>query len=268
MKEERLILLLALMAAAIGATAVSLLVLQPWPRSPAEAKADKTDQKPAVSGGLLPSPEPREPSSFVAPLVRRRVVVRRAPSYRAPAIASFSRRTALGGPQVFLVAGGPGEARATRRPGGLWYRVLLPIRPNGTTGFLPASAVRLSATPYRLVVERARFRLKLFEGSERVATFPVGIGTGATPTPVGRFYLASLLRPPTAGSIYGTYAYGLSGYSDVITDWEGGGIIGLHGTNDPSSVGRAASHGCIRMRNPDIERLVRILPLGTPIEIR
>ena len=83
----------------------------------------------------------------------------------------------------------------------------------------------------------------------------------------GTFYLASLLRPPTPDSVYGTYAYGLSGYSNVIRDWRWGGLIGLHGTNDPSSVGRYTSHGCIRMFNRDIGRLVRILPLGTPITI-
>ena len=68
--------------------------------------------------------------------------------------------------------------------------------------------------------------------------------------------------------MYGTYAYGLSAFSDVLTDWAGGGIIGLHGTNDPSSIGDRKSHGCIRMYNSDIEKLVPVLPLGTPIEIR
>jgi lipoprotein-anchoring transpeptidase ErfK/SrfK len=75
------------------------------------------------------------------------------------------------------------------------------------------------------------------------------------------------MRPPVRHSVYGAYAYGLSGFSNVLTDWEGGGIIGVHGTNDPSSIGIRSSHGCIRMYNRDIKRLVRILPLGTPIEI-
>jgi lipoprotein-anchoring transpeptidase ErfK/SrfK len=68
--------------------------------------------------------------------------------------------------------------------------------------------------------------------------------------------------------VYGAYAYGLSAYSKVIRDWEGGGIVGLHGTNDPTSIGRRVSHGCIRMRNADIRALVRILPLGTLVTIR
>ena len=74
--------------------------------------------------------------------------------------------------------------------------------------------------------------------------------------------------PPTPDSIYGAYAYGLSAFSKVITTWKWGGVIGLHGTNEPSSIGHRVSHGCIRMHNRAIEYLARILPLGTPITIR
>ena len=67
---------------------------------------------------------------------------------------------------------------------------------------------------------------------------------------------------------YGSYAYGLSGFSNVLTSFGGGdGVIGIHGTNDPSSIGQDVSHGCIRLQNADIERLVRFLPLGTPVDI-
>ncbi len=162
---------------------------------------------------------------------------------------------------------GPGENPAIEKPAGTWYEVLLPVRPNGTLGYIPADAVALSTTPYRIVVDRSAFRLTLWRGAEVVARMPIGLGTGKTPTPVGRFYLISLLRPPDPGTIYGSFAYGLSGYSEVLTDWEGGGVVGLHGTNDPTSIGRKASAGCIRMRNEDIEKLVPLLPLGTPVEI-
>jgi lipoprotein-anchoring transpeptidase ErfK/SrfK len=96
----------------------------------------------------------------------------------------------------------------------------------------------------------------------------VGIGTGETPTPVGTFYLAGLFKPPDTTTVYGVSIYTLSGFSEVLTNWQLGGIIGLHGTNDPTSIGRDASHGCIRMLNRDILSLERILPLGTPIVIR
>lgn len=151
--------------------------------------------------------------------------------------------------------------------GQTWYRALLPVRPNGTVGFVPSDSVRLSATNYRLKVDRKNLILTLWRGCRKVKRYPIGLGTEATPTPVGSFYLISLLKPPNPDSIYGTYAYGLSAYSEAITNWEGGGIIGLHGTNDPSSIGNRKSHGCIRMRNGDIDELAKILSLGTPIDI-
>jgi lipoprotein-anchoring transpeptidase ErfK/SrfK len=76
-----------------------------------------------------------------------------------------------------------------------------------------------------------------------------------------------LFELPDPGTVYGPYAYGLSGFSDVLTSWKLGGIIGLHGTNDPQSIGRRSSHGCIRLNNRDIRTLVKVLPIGTPIEI-
>jgi lipoprotein-anchoring transpeptidase ErfK/SrfK len=176
-------------------------------------------------------------------------------------IGTFSRTTALGSPQVFVIQG------QAFGDDGLWYRVRLPVRPNGTTGFIPADRLSLSKTSYRLALNRKHFRLEFFKGCELLKTFRVGIGTGETPTPVGQFYLVSLLKLPAPNTVYGTYAYGLSGFSDILKTWKLGGIVGLHGTNDPASVGRRSSHGCIRMLNRDIAELVRVLPLGTPIEI-
>ena len=94
------------------------------------------------------------------------------------------------------------------------------------------------------------------------------MGKPSTPTPSGTFYLDALMKPRSPDTVYGVYAYGLSGYSNVITTWRWGGVIGLHGTNEPSSIGHPVSHGCVRLRNQDISALVRILPLGTPVAIR
>ena len=206
--------------------------------------------------------------SVIATVTAPRIVARSAPRPDTRAVAAFPKRSPEGVPQVFLLTAGSGEDLAEEGPDGTsWYEALLPVRPNGTTGFLPADSVSLSSTPYRIEVDRSAFRLTLWKGFQVVDRMTIGLGTGKTPTPVGRFYLTSLLRPPNPNTIYGTYAYGLSGYSEVLTDWEGGGVVGLHGTNDPSSIGRRASHGCIRMRNRDIEKLVPLLPLGVPIEI-
>jgi hypothetical protein len=191
-----------------------------------------------------------------------RVVARVAPKAKAAVVARFDRRNVFGSVQVFLL-----DKEVVDAGGRRWYRALLPIRPNGTHGYVPAHDLRLRRTSYRLTLNRSTFRLRLFDGCELVKSYRVGIGTGETPTPVGRFYINTLLKPPNPGTIYGAYAYGLSAYSNVLTYWKDGGFIGLHGTNEPASIGHRSSHGCIRMLNRDIRKLVKILPLGTPITL-
>lgn len=164
-----------------------------------------------------------------------------------------------GAPLVFLVR--------QRQPE--WLEVLLPIRPNGSTGWVRQSDVTLTQHDFAIVVELAAHRVTVFKAGQAGFQEPVGLGTASTPTPGGLYYVKELLQPPDPNTVYGAYAYGLSGFSNVITSFEGGeGVIGLHGTNDPSSLGRDVSAGCIRMSNEAITRLVGVLPLGTPVEIR
>jgi lipoprotein-anchoring transpeptidase ErfK/SrfK len=199
--------------------------------------------------------------SLIGTVAAPTVQARSAPSTNAPVVHSFGRHNVQGNPQVFLLLDAQPVGHTT------WFRALLPVRPNGTTGFIDGAQLSLARTPYHLTVSKEQRRLTLWKGCEAVKTYPVAIGTNTTPTPTGTFYLASLVRPPTANSVYGTYAFGLSGFSPVIRTWKWGGVIGLHGTNDPSSIGHYTSHGCIRLYNRVIDRLVRILPLGTPISI-
>lgn len=231
-----------------------------WSASPA-------DGLPTQAGFATEDPSARRAlcrtHSTLIGRVTKNLVARSRPSASSPVIERFTRKNLYGAPQVFNIV------RSAEGPSGsIWYEALLPVRPNGTTGFVSSTSLELLRTPYRLEVDRAKFTLELWKGCRLEERFRIGIGTGRTPTPVGRFYLVALLKPPTQDSIYGTYAYGLSAFSDHLPDWEGGGVIGLHGTNDPSSIGRQSSSGCIRMRNGDIRRLVRMLPLGTPIDIR
>ncbi|WP_235949236.1 L,D-transpeptidase [Candidatus Frankia alpina] len=149
-----------------------------------------------------------------------------------------------------------------------WLRVQLPVRPNGSRGWLRAEDTQVTETPYDLRGDRSAHRLTVLRDGAVLARLPVGIGTGGTPTPSGEFYLTELLRPTDPNGPWGPYAFGLSGFSDVITQFNGAnGIIGLHGTNRPDLVGTDASHGCIRLRNEDIEKLAGILPIGTPVSI-
>lgn len=201
-------------------------------------------------------------ATIIGVAARKEVTARSAPDPSASVIARLPRVNQQGSPQVFDVLG---DTSGT--DGQSWARVLLPVRPNGTTGYIRRPEIHLLSTLYALGVSRTHLTLTLWKECREVTTYPIGIGTRETPTPTGVFYLASLLRPPDPNGVYGEYAYGLSGYSSAIKDWTWGGLIGLHGTNDPSSVGKLSSHGCIRMRNQDIAELVKVLPLGTPIAI-
>ena len=223
-----------------------------------------TTPSPAASGG--PSAAAAQAScpwriSLIGTAAAPEVQARSAPSTSARIVGTFSRHNVQGNPQVFLLLNATTVHKST------WFQALLPVRPNGTMGYIRGSDLTLSRTPYHVTVSKGARRLTLWSGCHAVRTYPVAIGTKTTPTPTGLFYLASLVRPPTADSVYGTYAFGLSGYSPVIRNWKWGGVIGLHGTNDPSSIGHYTSHGCIRLHNRDIDKLVRILPLGTPIAI-
>jgi lipoprotein-anchoring transpeptidase ErfK/SrfK len=241
-----------------AAIMVGIHTLSPSPRSQAPAAIPSTPRSSPASPTGRPLRACAVPS-LIGTVTVPHLAARRAPSAHAPTVATFGPRNVEGGPQVFLI-----ESAAR---GGRWLKALLPMRPNGTVGYIPAHSIKLSKTWYRIDVSRSKYRLTLWKGCHRVTTYPVGIGTGRTQTPVGRFYLEVLLKPPDPNTVYGIYAYGLSAFSNTIRNWEWGGVIGLHGTNEPSSIGHRSSHGCIRMLNRDIAKLVPLLPLGTPITI-
>jgi lipoprotein-anchoring transpeptidase ErfK/SrfK len=165
-----------------------------------------------------------------------------------------------GAPLVFLVEG--------QDHSGEWLPVNLPVRPNGSTGYVRASDVDVVSNEYRVKVELGAHRLTVTQGTETMVEAPIGVGTQETPTPGGVYYVKELLQPPDPNGDYGAYAYGLSGFSNVLEEFNGGdGVIGIHGTNDPSSIGQDVSHGCIRVTNDVITEIAGYLPLGTPVEI-
>jgi lipoprotein-anchoring transpeptidase ErfK/SrfK len=159
------------------------------------------------------------------------------------------------------------DVEAQRADG--WLQVLLPTRPNGSTGWIHASDVTLTPTRYRVTVELAAHRLRVTNGPQVVLEDNVAVGARATPTPAGRYYIRALLRAPNPDTVYGPYAYGLSGHSDTLQSFNGGDAeVGIHGNNDPSVLGHDVTHGCIRMSNDGITMLAKILPLGTPVTIQ
>lgn len=211
-----------------------------------------------------PAPGPPRYPAYAAVVESSSIVIYSAPSLTSAPVMTLGRLNPNGAPQTFLI-----ERSAPAVSGNAaWYQVLLPVRPNGTTGWIRSTAVGVVGLPYRLVVHLASFRLDLYRGPDLVRVIDIGEGTDQTPTPGGSYYITELLRPPDQDTIYGHYVFGLSGFSTVLIHWPQGGVIGIHGTNDPiHTIGRRISHGCIRMANADIEGLARLLPLGTPVLI-
>jgi lipoprotein-anchoring transpeptidase ErfK/SrfK len=166
---------------------------------------------------------------------------------------------ATGVPQVFLVK--------SQRPDG-WVEVLLPVRPNGSTGWVQASEVTLTQNPFHIVVSLGAHTITVTNAHDVIYTGPVAVGAPDTPTPTGNYYLYVLLQAPDPSGPYGPYAYGLSSHSDALETFAGGDAeIGIHGNNDSSALGQSVSHGCIRMDNAAISDLATKLPLGTPVDV-
>jgi len=149
----------------------------------------------------------------------------------------------------------------------VWYRVQLPVRPNGSTGLVRARVLQVQQVTARIVVDISARRLTLYRRGRRVLTATVAVGSPATPTPTGRYYVNQRLVPSDPTGPFGPVAIGVSAFSNVLTGWAQGGPIGIHGTNEPWSIGRAVSNGCIRLPNDTIRRVFRVAVAGTPVII-
>jgi lipoprotein-anchoring transpeptidase ErfK/SrfK len=160
------------------------------------------------------------------------------------------------------VTAGFSDAKGTR-----WLHVRLPIRPNGSGGWVRRADVRSRRVPDKIVVDLSEHTLRRYVGKELVGHDRVAVGSPGTPTPAGRFFVWAHVGYADPSGPYGVFALGLSGFSDVITDWTGGGRIAIHGTADPSDAGTDVSHGCVRVYNPQMRGLEDV-PLGTPVTIR
>ena len=198
-----------------------------------------------------------------AALARRRLSVYAAPRFGRP-LHRFGRIDVNGYPVLFGVL----SQRTGRACHAAWYRVQLPTTPNGATGWVPASAVRLFRVETRIVVDLSARRLVAYRRGRKVLETPVSVGTPQTPTPSGRFYVDERFVLTSADGPFGPAALGISAHSDVLHDWVQDGPIGIHGTDEPSLIGQAASHGCVRLANDAMRRLFALAPAGTPVVIR
>jgi len=211
----------------------------------------------------IPSPSrlPREPHLTRWAPLRRSVLARSTPA--GAALTRLSARTPEGTPHPLPVLGRRRDVR-----GRIWLRVQLPVLPNGTTGWVPRRALgAYELERHRLVVDLQALRATLLLRGRPVLRAAIGVGQGRWPTPRGEFLVRNrLVRYRSAR--YGPVAFGTSARSATLTDWPAGGFVGIHGTDEPELLPGRVSHGCIRMRNQDILRLARLMPVGTPVTIR
>jgi hypothetical protein len=184
------------------------------------------------------------------------------PAPRAPRVARLRWWTEDVRPELYLAL-----RSRVGADGRTWVQLRLPRRPNGSRGWVPRDHLgRLHVVRTQLEIDRGAQRARLRRAGRVVWSARVGVGAPGTPTPAGRFYVREKLSNLGGDPLYGPWAIGTSAYSR-LTDWPGGGVVGIHGTNQPWLIPGRPSHGCVRLTNRAVTRLVRLLPLGTPILI-
>jgi len=191
----------------------------------------------------------------------RKYKVRRGPGRSYHTFARLRFYTEDQAPENYLVLSsqlGPNGAP--------WLKIRMPMRPNGTKGWVPARALRLRTLTTSFEIDKRALKARLFKDGREIWTSSVGIGAPGTPTPSGRYWVRERLNNAGGNPAYGPFAFGTSAYSR-LSDWPGGGVVGIHGTNAPSLIPGRPSHGCVRVPNWKIATLRELMPVGTPIWI-
>jgi lipoprotein-anchoring transpeptidase ErfK/SrfK len=190
--------------------------------------------------------------------------VRRAPNARSPLAALVAAQRPITGEQTTL----PVIGRSTGPEGALWLRVMLPGRPDGSTGWIAQRGTRKLVTAWHIVVDLAGRRVRVYRDGRTVRSFQAVVGKPSTPTPTGQFFVEETVQLK-AGEAGGPYALALSARSNVLQDFEGGpGQIAIHGRDNlGGTLGTAASHGCVRIDTANIDWLAARIGPGTPVTI-
>jgi hypothetical protein len=224
----------------------------------------------------VPRSHPRPPADIEAARLLARggtlVAVSREPSlgvHAAPGTDRASMSLEADNPwgqalRLLVIRGG------TDADGDIWLRIQLPIWPNGQAGWVAASDVKLAEATERVVVDLSARRLVRIREGRPVVSLPVAVGSAATPTPPGRYFVWAKVATGRPSGPYGSFILGLSGFSEAIEpwkEWPGEPRLAIHGTDDPADAGHAVSKGCVRVLNGSL-RALRDVPMGTPVLIR
>lgn len=152
-------------------------------------------------------------------------------------------------------------------PNGKFGRVPIPYRGNSGTGWIRLHGLHRSHTSVKVVADLSRRQIRVERAGRVILRMPAAIGRPATPTPTGMYFVTDRV-PFGAGSYYGTFAFGISGIQTHLpAGWSGGSQLAIHGTNNPGSIGLAASAGCLRVSEKSLAVLKPLLQLGTPVII-
>ncbi len=244
-------------AVALGAACVALSATSATAAGPAAPPVPGKQSAPPTSIRLS---DERDTTRWATPA--RLTDIHRHASGKAKRVGRLRFFTEDGFPEVYLLL-----RQYTDPAGRQWVRIRIPKRPNGRTGWVPRDALGpFNLIHTRLVVDERTLQVTLFRNGRRIFRARVGIGKPSTPTPKGRFWVREKFRFKNI-PLYGTYALGTSAYAPHLTDWPNGGVVGMHGTDEPGLIPGRPSHGCIRIRNADIQRLWRLTPVGTPLRI-
>jgi lipoprotein-anchoring transpeptidase ErfK/SrfK len=216
----------------------------------------------------VPSPTPA-PSGAAAPQYERwtvgkavgPVVVYTQPSTSAPVKTELGKLNQNGYPTLVLVD-------KTKDVGGkVWYKVWLAMRPNGSRGWVPEDKLAFYTTSAKITIDLSERKLSVQRRGGVIATYSVAVGRPGLSTPTGFYFINQKLKPSTPDGAYGVLAIGISAFQPKLAYWEQGGPVAIHGTNEPWLIGKAISHGCVRMTNKDVLEVSSAVPAGSPVEI-
>jgi hypothetical protein len=268
-RSARMIRVLVLGLAVLGVVSVVLARPAPGNRGGAALSnvrpRDLVVPEPVAPAFAAPDPRPIRPDKWdsVWSIVERPTAVRARPAPDSKVVGRLSTVTPEGTDNIVLILD-----RKIGLDDRLWVRVRFPSLPNGAAGWVPRGSLGgYGVVHTRLVIDLGAFSARLYDRGRMVFESSVGIGGPEWPTPAGAFYVRNRLAG-FGDPFYGPVAFGISARSSVLTDWPAGGFVGIHGTDRPELVPGRVSHGCVRMRNRDILKLDRLMPVGTPVTIR
>ena len=148
-----------------------------------------------------------------------------------------------------------------------WYELSLPGRPNGQRGWVSGDSVDLRPVQNQIVVhvKTRRLEVRRIDDGRVLLRALVAVGRPGAETPLGSDFFVQARAVPV-DPFFGAFVLVTSAYSK-LSDWPGGGLAGIHGTNQPNLLGEAVSHGCVRVSNGVARQLERLAPLGTVIDL-